>query len=123
MLTNIVVSTATVAVSTMTSVIELVRQAFTVSTSGGTTIVTLNLFVVGVIVTSVIPFITEWIKKNKPTWAKKALIPIALGVVLFTGIGLLAGAIYSVGTLIVYIASGIASGALASSVRDVFKGK
>jgi hypothetical protein len=91
---------------------------------GGLHYISQNLIVIGSIIIPLIWFVMEKIKEKFPNWNKKAWAPPVIGMILFSATGLVNGQIEtSWYSLISYIVSGAVSGGLASSIRDVVKGK
>jgi len=82
-----------------------------------------NFMAVGTMLVPLIIAITSIIKTVFPTLTKKAWIPVVLGVLSYLAIGLSAGTIITWLDLLNYVISGVATGGIASSVRNVWRGK
>ena len=96
----------------------------TSATVSGVHVVGVSLIALGSFITvTLIPFIVAAIKKFVPQEMSIAWVPIVLGVILWIGIGLSQGQVTNWINLLSYIMVGIANGGIASSIRDIFKGK
>ena len=95
------------------------------ATAAGTMLISINwLYVIGyILLTVVIPFIVEYIKKKFPQILTKAWLPIVIGALISAGTGLIAGQITGWASLATYLFAGISSGGIASSGRDLIVGK
>lgn len=114
---------AMAAVELSTSVIHNVFTSTTTAT--GTVQISINwLYLAGyILLTIVIPFVVEWIKKKFPKLIAKAWMPVSIGALVCIATGLVTGQIVSWTTLATYLFAGISSGGIASSGRDWIVGK
>ena len=77
----------------------------------------------GVIITTLTPFLMAILKRLVPDWEHKAWAPPLIGGLGTVVSALTAGQIASTWDLLVAIGAGLGFGGLASSIRDVFRGK
>ena len=115
-------------ISSMTVAVLLSMFVSTTTAAGAIVITGFSkaglLIALGFLLTTiVIPAIVNYIKTKLPQKIQIAWIPVVLGSVLWIAGGLVTGQITNWITLIVYIVFGLSSGGLASSVRDIWKGK
>jgi len=108
-----------------TSFLSIVSTIFvtTITTGGKMKIISINLVSLGIVFSTIIMYVTSRLKLKFPNWDKKAWFPVVLGILLFICAGLISKDIVSIQSLIKYIISGIATGSIASSIRDIYKGK
>ena len=83
----------------------------------------INFTAVGTMLVPLIVAVTAIIKTVFPALTKKAWIPVTLGILSYLAIGLSAGTITTWLDLLNYIISGVATGGIASSMRNIWKGK
>jgi hypothetical protein len=108
-------------VTISTSAIAALWGIFITSTTASGIVITgVNwIFAIGYLMTTVgIPFIVEQIKKI-PGIEQKAWIPVTLGLIIWVAAGLISGQIHTWTALMMYVFTGITSGGIASSGRDI----
>jgi len=115
----IVSTMSAVAVSTSSIASLLFNVFITSNTAVGVKIVGVNLYILGLLVTILTPIATHYIHIKMPQIEQRAWIHLAIALVLFIATGLVSGAILSWVGLGTYLVGGIASGSIAHLAHNV----